>query len=326
MGCIALEDIEIGTLILKEKFQCIPKIKLFDVSRGLHSYDDFLSSLMDSFFSMNINVQEEYLTLYNKYLNPDSLSDNCKMDYFYWKKFAQHQEKRGISNARFHIDRHFILKIICIFHTNGFNISNEKGEGIGVSHQSVGIKTSRFNHSCSSNSEYRSDICTSELCGEIQIRATIKIKKGEEICLNYFPFMGMKNKKERQAHLQNEWDFICSCERCQDEEINKDDETYEKFQKLQEEAEKYTKIVSTSFPFPTKDYKRIMAKNIDLIGIAISCYKQMIKLAENKKAPKWFIYKNIIIKWFELEYNCRYGYTKEMIADYDRYGDYDIER
>merc|ERR1712150_141226 len=52
----------------------------------------------------------------------------------------------------------------------------------------------------------------------------------------------------------------------------------------------------------------------------------MIKLAENKKAPKWFIYKNIIIKWFELEYNCRYGYTKEMIADYDRYGDYDIER
>ena len=46
MGCIALEDIEIGTLILKEKPQCSSKISIQDVARGLHSHDDHLSSLV----------------------------------------------------------------------------------------------------------------------------------------------------------------------------------------------------------------------------------------------------------------------------------------
>ena len=41
MGCIALEDIEIGTLILKEKLQC-PKIGVTDVNSGLYSFDDYL--------------------------------------------------------------------------------------------------------------------------------------------------------------------------------------------------------------------------------------------------------------------------------------------
>ena len=63
----ALEDIEIGTLILKEKPQCSSKISIQDVARGLHSHDDHLSSLVDSFFSLKRNVQEEYLTMYNKF-------------------------------------------------------------------------------------------------------------------------------------------------------------------------------------------------------------------------------------------------------------------
>ena len=52
MGCIALEDIEIGTLILKEKPQFILQITAMDVASGRHSYDDHLFSLMDSFLSM----------------------------------------------------------------------------------------------------------------------------------------------------------------------------------------------------------------------------------------------------------------------------------
>merc|ERR1712141_280264 len=115
-GCIALEDIEIGTLILKEKPQCIPEIRAMDVNSGLHSYDDHLCSLMDSFFSMDKNVQEEYLTLYNKYLDPRLQFDL----YPQWERFAQLHEKKWISNAQFHVDRHFILKIICIFYTNSF--------------------------------------------------------------------------------------------------------------------------------------------------------------------------------------------------------------
>merc|ERR1712141_875174 len=98
-GYIALQDIEIGTLILKEKPQCIPKISIMDVSRGLHSYEDHLCSLMDSFFSMSKNFQEEYLTLYNKYLDPNSLSDSCKREYSLWKRFAELHEEKWISNG-----------------------------------------------------------------------------------------------------------------------------------------------------------------------------------------------------------------------------------
>merc|ERR1712241_527052 len=107
---------------------------------------------MDSFFSMNKNDQEEYLMLYNKYLDPNSLSDKCKIDYSNLKRFAQVHEEKMISNATFHVDRHLILKIICIFHTNSYAI-----EGVGAG---VGIKSSKFNHSCSSNSEASdTDIC-----------------------------------------------------------------------------------------------------------------------------------------------------------------------
>ena len=271
MGCIALEDIEIGTLILKEKCRK-PKIEFKD-HNGLDSYDS-LCSLLDLFFSMNKNDQDEYMMLHNGFLHPDSLSDLRKEDYDYWARFAQFHEEKWISksNARFHVDRHFILKIICIRYTNTFD-------------DYFFIKCSRFNHSCSPNS-----FCYERYnYEEIQIRATSKIKKGEEICITYFGNdLAMKNRKERQDRLQKEWNFICSCERCQDEEINNDDETYEKFQKLQEEAQKYTK-------------KANFNHSSEYIDKAISCHKEMYNLAENKKAPKIFIIYQILIKWYNLE-------------------------
>ena len=94
MGCIALEDIEIGTLILKEKCRK-PKIAYKDFKSGLHSYEDYLCSLLDLFFSMNKNDQDEYLMLHNGFLHPDSLSDLRKEDYVYWARFAQFHEENG---------------------------------------------------------------------------------------------------------------------------------------------------------------------------------------------------------------------------------------
>ena len=49
----------------------------------------------------------------------------------------------------------------------------------------------------------------------------------------------MKNKKERQEYLQGGFGFTCSCDCCKDD----DDETYENFQKLQQDAEKNGKKV-----------------------------------------------------------------------------------
>ena len=272
---------------------------MFDVISGLHSHDDHLFSLMDSFFSMKKNVQEEYLMLYNKSLHPNF--DPEQSDYFLWKRFAQLHEEKWISNVHFHVDWHFILKIICIYKSNGFERGDLKGESVGGG-ASVAIKSSKFNHSCSPNSEKsNSDICHDEM----QIRATFKIKKGEEICVNYFSSgLGMKNRKERQRILYEKWVFICSCNRCQDEEINNDDETYKKFQELQEEAEKNAQ--------KTKTFMYDSRKCLLFIEKAISCQKQMFNLAENKKAPKFFIFARILTKWFHLEAN-RYRFAKTLV-------------
>ena len=71
--------------------------------------------------------------------------------------------------------------------------------------------------------------------------------------------------------------FVCTCELCQDEEIKNDDETYEKFQNLDEVAENaYANFCN--------------GENLDQIEKALACQKQMFNLAKNKKAPKIFIY------------------------------------
>ena len=245
---------------------------------------------------MNKDYQKEYLALYNKCLDPNSLSDTLLKEFQQWKKFAQLHEEKWISNAQVHIDRHFILKIICIFHTNAYPIIFDYDRGVG----GVFIKSARFNHSCSPNSE----VSEYSHSGEQQIRATSKIKKGEEICINYI--LVMKNKKERQDHLKEFWGFICSCERCQDEEVTNDDKTYKKFQKLQEEAEEYVKNLVTM--------ENNISNRLDLFEKAISCIRQMYILAENKKAPKCFIMNFITKEWFDLEVN-RYRFAKILVSD-----------
>ena len=40
----------------------------------------------------------------------------------------------------------------------------------------------------------------------------------------------------------------------------------------------------------------------------------MINLAESKKAPKWFIFLEIILDWFQIEVN-RYKFAKGLVSD-----------
>ena len=145
--------------------------------------------------------------------------------------------------------------------------------------------------------------------GEWQIRAISKIKKGEEICVSYLldGLDSMNNRKERQDELLKTHDFICSCERCQDEEINQDDETYEKFKKLYEGGEKRGKKAKDLLNLDIK-------KSLDFMEKAISCQKQMYNLAENKKTTKGFITANIIPEWWYQEIN-RYGIAKQMVYE-----------
>ena len=101
---------------------------------------------------MNSNDQKDFLNLSDAFSDLNSLNGAMKKTYLAWKKVSESQDN---------FDGNLMLKIICIYRTNGF-----PGQG-------VTITISRINHSCCSNCEHflNDD-------GEIEIRATSKILAG----------------------------------------------------------------------------------------------------------------------------------------------------
>ena len=256
LGWIALRDIMAGTLICKEKDQFVPK------QEGRVFLDG--RNLMETFYEMCENDQNEFLNLSNIYLDPNSLGDELKKEYFDLLNIMEIQ-KPEIED---HFDTNLLLKIMCIYQTNGF------GDG------SLGIKVSRINHSCCPNSQH---FVNEE--GETGIRATSKILEGQEISISYMNTKAMKNFKERQKFCHT-LDFVCSCEICKTEEINNDDEIYQQFQNLKEEAEN---IFASRFHNDDGGMASV-GKRLDKIDKVLACRKQMFNLAKNKKAPKQFIH------------------------------------
>ena len=105
------------------------------------------------------------------------------------------------------------MKIICIFESNKL---------LGGS---VAIKNAMINHSCCANAFSYNNY------GKMEVRATHKIKKGEEITLSYDVHWQciMKNWNERQQLIRAEYGFTCRCELCQDELFTDDEESYARF-------------------------------------------------------------------------------------------------
>ena len=145
--------------------------------------------------------------------------------------------------------------------------------------QGVGIQTSRFNHSCAANAEFQFN----ESLGKMEVRAISKVKAGEEITINYIPHkISMKNFKTRQEILLNGWEFNCMCKLCM-EEGNSNDEKYEKFAKLQQEAEILSGDETNSWIYQLEKIKK-----------EVSCYKEMYKLAKEKNVSREYIINYIL--------------------------------
>ena len=89
------------------------------------------------------------------------------------------------------------------------------------------------------------------------------------------------------------WNFICCCELCQDEEINDDNASYERFKILEEEAEKMDKKQYTiNFHYLEKGNcgsSECLEEKYELLLKWIACHKQMYNLARAKRASKSFI-------------------------------------
>ena len=113
LGCVALQDLKKGALILKEKPQFV---SVTEPTRmwTKESYNEALSN----FNSMSKSNQVDYLKLSNQF-----------------KEMAVEKSKISITE-----NCEILEQIIGIYETNKF-----KG--------GVGIQASRFNHSCSSNVE-----------------------------------------------------------------------------------------------------------------------------------------------------------------------------
>ena len=211
MGCVAIDEIKPGTLILKEKPQCIKSNRFEDI--------------VTAYFIMNKSDQDDYMQLYNKYNDQTCPQQTFDPDIVaYANKFTTLNPE---------VDRNFIQDIIGIYKSNAFN-------------QCIGIKISRFNHSCVSNSAWSKndhDPLNNDETIELEVRAIKTIKPGMEITTSYIPNeLGMKTLLQRRKILsEKNFGFICTCELCSEEEEKVNDnqhlEVYNKYQQLDEKQE-----------------------------------------------------------------------------------------
>ena len=257
-GCIALEDIRKGTLILEEKPQIVAK-NLGENPDGSDNLE--LLSIIEGFGHMNKIEIAEYLKLHNNFTDSDKVPDQWKLDYATIKQTLIEKNPSAFDLSRFGFVKEFILKqgdqgfidVIGIYLTNTFS-------------HGLGIQASKFNHSCCPNANSywneKNDIR--------EIRAVSKIKKGEEIHISYIGAEGMMNLIARQMRFSSSYGFKCNCELCQSEVLTNNNERYEKFEMLKQEA----KLFIQKYEQPSLTYQQKKDFTIN----EISCYRKMYKL------------------------------------------------
>ena len=148
LGCVATVDIEKGSLILTENPQICGNT---EEEKGSSKW---IKSLLKSFKRMKKADQLEYMALHNKYNNfQDSQNvENHVEQIELFKEYELFKEEimeRDIKDWKLEIGKieqnpkkaEEILKICCIYSSNSFPFG-------------VGIKASRFNHSCERNAFY----------------------------------------------------------------------------------------------------------------------------------------------------------------------------
>jgi len=225
------------------------------------SSSKFLEDLWTAFFEMDVEDREEFLTLHDGFANGS-------FDPFLTPMIPQ--DFKG--------DVDLLIKIARIYKTNGFS-------------SGVQIKTARFNHSCQSNAE------SSLISNVSEIRSVTKIRKGEEICINYHWLkMSMKPLNERQCFLLNTWAFECECNLCVEECKNKNihgGEIYVRFEVLRQ----VFKDIGKEFNLNSvrAEFKQI------------GCLKDLYRMAKEKKASRNFIIQIILEEGIKLSVQ---GYLK----------------
>ena len=201
LGCVAILDIEKGSLILNESSQ------MCGIPEEIKGSSKWMKTVLKSFYQMGKADQLEYMTLRNKCINFQDYQNFISKEDF----------DKSLEDLRFEVSKfehdpekaEKVLKICCIYLTNRWN-PNRSESGLM-------IKTSRFRHSCKPNA--KTVVNADHDLG--QVRAISNIKAGQEIHVNYNSendqFIGFRNRKHRQKILFHGWFFVCSCDLCEND-------------------------------------------------------------------------------------------------------------
>ena len=156
LGCVALKDIEIGTLILKEKLQCVGDIQ--------------------SFFTTSRTIAGDILELLSSTLPENWSRANLPFDDTWWNSVIRSFEQMKKSDQDEYLKLHNAFNGQGLSDVIGIYKTNAMARG-------VGIKSSRFNHSCCPNSATTSWNAED---GTGEIRAWSKILAGKFYFLMIF--------------------------------------------------------------------------------------------------------------------------------------------
>jgi len=286
LGCVAIVDIEKGSLILNESSQ------MRGIPMKIRGNPKWMKILLKSFYQMGKADQLEFMTLRNKWVNiPDYKNyqkaidraiEDLKLDV---RKIEHDPEKAEE-----------IFKIYCIF------LSNRRSAD--QSESSLMIKTSRFKHSCKPNAI--SMIKADDL---VQIRAISNIKAGQEIFIEYCgetdPFFKFRNRQQRQKILFERWFFVCSCDFCENG-VDIDASPYEKWI---QEAEKLT--ISRNSAVKAGLSLGHLYYSLENCLKEVNCYKQLYKVGKVQKLQPILLY-NILDRGF---FTALVGYQMYKTAE-----------
>jgi len=294
LGCFALQDIKKGSIIIKEKPQIVDKghtdikicgaidLILTDITPS------FVHGLNEAFNNMAKTDQEEYMKLYDKFDNISSLPQILQSDM---------ERRNELITKVTKSDQ--MAKIVKIYETNSFS-------------SGVGIKISRFNHSCKPNATATivyDDNHSGD--GTPVIVANSNIKAGEEITVCYgvpgISSMGLRKRKTRLGEMWKTHFFVCSCNFCEEEDQkNDEDNTFEELineiHSLNEERKALFQFNILSFlTYPPSKSRR-----------EVECYKELYKEGKKKKVQSIWLY-FILNGGFEA---AAYGYVNNRTEEF----------
>ena len=286
LGCVAILDIEKGSLILNESSQ------MRGIPLKIRGNSKWMKILLKSFYQMGKADQLEFRTLRNKWINiPDyknyKEAIDKELDYL----------KSEVSKIEHDPEKaEEIFNICCIY------LSNRRS--VDQSESGLMIKTSRFKHSCKPNAI--SMIKADDL---FQIRAISNIKAGQEIHIDYNgendPFFKFRNRQQRQKILFEGWFFVCSCDFCENG-VDIDANAYEKWI---QEGEKLT--INRKSAHKAGRSLGHLHYSLEDNWKEVNCYKQLYKVGKVQKIQPILLY-NILDRGF---FTALFGYQLYKTAE-----------